>query len=173
MELHSSTIEFSPAVTNLGAATYRIYAELSTRPSFFGDTHHNITSRPLTEAYVDWNVTSWTAGASVFSPSLEYIIGEVCEQSGWVSGEPIVLVFISMDASQPALVASSATFWFTPISDVSYELPSQVDTPTYTRLTNTTISLLWSPPATTHGELEGYIAPVSYTHLTLPTIYSV
>ena len=27
---------------------------------------------------------------------------------------------------------------------------------------------------TTHGEInEGHVAPVSYTHLTLPTIYSV
>jgi hypothetical protein len=82
---------------HVGEAHILIEGELSPNASTFEDTPYNITSRPTTNAIVEWDPARWMEkhlrGPDEATSDISSIIQEIVDQEEWVSGNALVLIF--------------------------------------------------------------------------------
>jgi hypothetical protein len=79
-----------------------IDGQLSPNAPPLATTAKDLTGRTRTTAKVSWAVPNWTTvGAKSQTPDLSAILNEIFSQTGWASGNAIVLIFAD-DASKPS-----------------------------------------------------------------------
>lgn len=76
-----------------------IAADSATAPTSAADGD----SRTLTTASTSWNISSWTAGNDITSPSLTGIAQEIVNRGGWSSGNALVLYFLNNSSDNGAV----------------------------------------------------------------------
>ena len=72
----------------------RLRAEASDNSMPFTTASGNISARPVTTAYVDWDVPPWTIGLSgedTWSPNIAALVQEVVGRAGWQPGGSITI----------------------------------------------------------------------------------
>ena len=78
-----------------------IRAQKSTTPPTFAATANNLSTRPLTDAAIEWNMPAFGYNAQTDAertPDLSALVREVVAQPGWSSGAPIAFLFSSTGA---------------------------------------------------------------------------
>ncbi len=84
--VENAYIQFTADATDDNVAELRIQAEKTENSEAFTSYDSNISSRPLTDAYVDWVPDPWTVGDATEeqrTPGLKAIIQELVDQPGW------------------------------------------------------------------------------------------
>jgi len=101
--LTSAVLRIRCAATNASTVVRsRVEGEKSLEPVTF-TTLADYQGRGRTTASVDWDIDSeWAAGTDYDSPDISTVINEVIQQSGWASGNPIVLFWDDHDARSDA-----------------------------------------------------------------------
>ena len=94
--IHKAYIQFQVDEAHPGAKTLRIEGEDIDNAQTFTSTNGDITSRPRTEAAVEWSPPAWTtvgqAGLDQRSEDVTPIIKEIVDRPGWTSGNSMVLI---------------------------------------------------------------------------------
>ncbi len=90
-------ISFTTATTGSNPLDVRFYGQAADNAPTFTATNYNITSRPKTTSFVDWNgVAPWTIvgeeGPAQETANLARIIQEIVNRPGWAMGNSIVLI---------------------------------------------------------------------------------
>ncbi len=90
----SAFLDFS---TESGSASTSldIYAEKSVDSATLSTTKFDISSRPRTSSWVNWDsIVNWGSGVTdrKTSPNLKSIVQEVVNQSGWCAGKPMTFI---------------------------------------------------------------------------------
>ena len=89
-------IQFTSALARSGEPVLlRIHAETSANPARFTSDQYNLEMRPLTTAYVNWEVPPWerdVKDAATRSPNIASVIQELVDSPSWVPGGAIVLL---------------------------------------------------------------------------------
>ena len=79
-----------------GSATAEIFAQDSDDTQTFTKDKNNISSRPLTSASVDWNISNWdekgTSNSAQQTSDITSLIQEVVNRSEWNNGNSIVII---------------------------------------------------------------------------------
>jgi hypothetical protein len=79
-----------------------IQGQLAPNAAVFTTAASDVTSRPTTNAQVQWAVENWTAtDQKSKTPDISAILQEIIDQPGWVGGNALVLTF-SDDKSNPS-----------------------------------------------------------------------
>ena len=92
-----ASIQFTVEDTQNGnLCTLRVYGEDSDNASTFTNAAQNISSRPVTEALVEWMPSSWLtlgeSGQAQESPDLSPILQEIVNRSGYTSASSIAIL---------------------------------------------------------------------------------
>lgn len=92
----SAYIDFTISATDSSSPSYTIVGQKALTPGSFTSTSGNISGRisaaNATSASVSWaSVANPSAGSTLTSPDIKSILQELVNQSGWTSGNPIVL----------------------------------------------------------------------------------
>lgn len=76
-----------------GAMTVRLHAHNTDSSSYFLGATNDISDRPRTTAYVDWEPEDWdTIDVEHQTPDLSAIIQELVDREGWESGNHIAII---------------------------------------------------------------------------------
>ena len=98
-------LQLSAAARSSGPTTLDIYAELSPNAASLELRDGDLSRRPLTAAHVKWSLEPWTTvGQSSRSPNLASVLKEILNQSGWQSGNAVLLVIHVSGAERLARV---------------------------------------------------------------------
>jgi hypothetical protein len=85
------------------AVSLLIDGERNPNAAPFTSANNNVTGRPRTTAKVVWAPVNWTTvGQKDKTSNIAAVINEVVNQSGWVSGNALVLIFADNPASPSA-----------------------------------------------------------------------
>ncbi len=89
-------IQFQVDEVKSTVTTLTIQGEKSANAAEFAKENLNISSRPLTEAQVNWNPDSWLvvgeAGSIQKTPDISTLILEVTSQGDWISGNSLAII---------------------------------------------------------------------------------
>jgi hypothetical protein len=89
-------VQFQVDEKSTGATSLLIEGQATVNPPTFSSSSRNISNRPRTFAAVPWVPESWPtvgeAGLAQQTPNLAAIFQELIEQSGWNSGQAVVLI---------------------------------------------------------------------------------
>lgn len=88
-------IEFQTDETSNGAASVSISCEAGGTPSGFSANVNNISNRPVTDAWVDWNdIPAWSVvGEKHQTPDISVLVQEITGRSDWSRGSSMVFLF--------------------------------------------------------------------------------
>jgi len=88
----SAYLEFTTDETDSQETIVTIYGEDSDDAAPFNAWgFYDLSSRPLTDASVEWNIPAWTqVGEQHQSPDIKSIVQEIVNRSGWSSGASMV-----------------------------------------------------------------------------------
>lgn len=114
-KIDKAIFSFNAHTVSSGNASVRIYAQNTVNPSGFSNSSYNISSRPKTTAYVDWNIAPWTIAYEIQnSVDVAPLINELISRPDWVSGSPMVFIFERNNPSSATRYAHSIeSFWAT------------------------------------------------------------
>jgi hypothetical protein len=91
-----SHVQFQVDETRSTAASLTVRAQQADNAGAFTTAAFNLSSRPVTTAFVGWSAPAWptvgTAGADQRTPDLRAVLQEVVNRSGWSSGNALVLL---------------------------------------------------------------------------------
>ncbi len=95
--IEEARIQFTVDETNnLDSCLLSVYGELSEEPAPFTNTDFDISSRPVTDAAVNWSPGLWTetglTGPEQQTPDLSEVVQEIVNQSGYSPGSALVLM---------------------------------------------------------------------------------
>jgi Big-like domain-containing protein len=97
-QITKAYIQFREDENHAVATTLDVAGEKALTPGAFTTAKSNITNRARTTAHVGWSVpTGWvdavgTTGLNQRTPELKTVIQEIIGQSGWTSGNAVVLI---------------------------------------------------------------------------------
>ena len=80
---------------NLQEVHLRIWGQAADDAAAFAEVNDNLSTRPKTTAYVDWDVPAWSSGTSgehTTTPDLSPIVQEIVNRPGWVPGNSLVFL---------------------------------------------------------------------------------
>ena len=88
----SAYLEFTTDETDSQETIVTIYGEDSDDAAPFDAWgFYDLSSRPLTDASVEWNIPAWTqVGEQQQSPDIKSIVQEIVNRSGWSAGASMV-----------------------------------------------------------------------------------
>ncbi|CAN5367943.1 hypothetical protein BH23VER1_BH23VER1_03730 [soil metagenome] len=93
--VENAYIQFTADATDDNVANLRIHAEKSVSAESFASNDRNITSRLLTNNYVDWVPEPWTIGDAAEpqrTPGLKAVLQEIVDMPGWVKNGYVAFV---------------------------------------------------------------------------------
>ena len=95
--IQSAFIQFTVDEMDSGPTSLTVSGELSPDAAAFGSNTGNITNRPLTAAFVEWNdLPPWNtvgeAGPDQQTPDIASVVQEIVNQPQWTTGNALVLV---------------------------------------------------------------------------------
>lgn len=89
-------IQFTSDSTSSVTTKLKITGQAADNASTFTTSSKNISSRPRTNAYVNWSPVAWTVagetGANEKTPDLSPIVQELVSRTGWASGNAMVFI---------------------------------------------------------------------------------
>jgi len=86
-------IEFEADESHTGTTHLSFSAEDVDDASSFSSSRYSVSSRTKTSAMVTWNnVPSWYTNQDHQTPDLSYVIQEIVDRGGWVSGNSIAII---------------------------------------------------------------------------------
>ncbi len=89
-------LQFKVDEISSGVTTLSIQGEASSNASAFASTTRNVSSRLRTKTAVSWSPASWlilrAMGPDQRTPNLASIVQQIVNQSGWVAGNPVVMI---------------------------------------------------------------------------------
>jgi uncharacterized repeat protein (TIGR02543 family) len=94
----SAKVTFHAMATNSDSSSMILSGQLSPNPTTFvasSSSTYNIssdTTRPKTSASISWTIPAWTSGSNYDTPDLSTVVQEIVNQSGWVSGNSLVII---------------------------------------------------------------------------------
>jgi len=88
----SAYLEFTTDETDSQETIVTIHGEDSDNAAPFDEWgFYDLSSRPLTDASVEWNIPAWTqVGEQQQSPDIKSIVQEIVNRSGWSAGASMV-----------------------------------------------------------------------------------
>ena len=91
-----ASVQFQADEVSTGVASLLIEGEAVDDAATFQNISGNVSSRPRTGQNVAWDPAPWNntgeAGAAQLTPDLSFIIQEIVNQTGWVSGNAVVVI---------------------------------------------------------------------------------
>jgi hypothetical protein len=124
-------IQFQADETHSGATTLTIEGEATDDAQTFTNTNGNISSRNLTGATVNWAPAPWTtvgeAGSNQQTPDLTSVVQEIVDQSGWSSGNSLVIIING--SGRRAAEAHEGDASGTPLLHVEYQFSPVLPVP--------------------------------------------
>jgi hypothetical protein len=94
--INNAYLQFRVDETSSNASALSIQGEASPNDLAFTSYARNVSSRVRTIKAVNWSPSSWTTvgavGANQRTPNLAPIVQEIVSQSGWASGNSIVML---------------------------------------------------------------------------------
>ncbi len=89
-------IQFQVDETNSEYTYLMIQGENDNHAQTFTSQSWNISSRPLTDEAVNWEVAPWTsvgeAGVDQQTPDISFVIQEIVDRAGWTSGNSLAII---------------------------------------------------------------------------------
>ncbi|HID38066.1 MAG TPA: T9SS type A sorting domain-containing protein [Calditrichaeota bacterium] len=89
-------IQFTVDETDAGSASLTIKGQNSDNASAFSTNDFDISGRPTTAAFVNWNPPEWTsvgdAGSAQKTPDLKDIVDKIVNRAGWSSGNSMAFI---------------------------------------------------------------------------------
>ena len=96
--VQNAYVQFTANEVSTGKAVMYIRGEASDDSSPFQNIAHNVSSRALTSAAVNWYPTDWNVagerGAGQRTADISSIIQEIVNRPGWSSGQSITIIII-------------------------------------------------------------------------------
>lgn len=86
-----------------GACKTRIFGEASDDAEEFIGEAHNISSRPKTNAFAEWQPDDWQQGDLNSTPSLTQIVQEIASRDEWKEGNSMVFMFTKLEGHRDAM----------------------------------------------------------------------
>jgi hypothetical protein len=85
-------LAFTAAKKCTKPASLRIQGEANGDAAPFGPAPHHLSGRAPTGAFADWSVEPWpAAGATILSPDLAAVVGEIVSRPDWAEGQALAL----------------------------------------------------------------------------------
>ncbi len=99
--INSAYIQFTTDETDDTPTSLNIVGELSSNAAAFSSTPFDISSRPKTNASVEWNdIPAWNtvgeAGENQRTPDLKDIVQEIVNQAEWAQGNALAMIIDGM-----------------------------------------------------------------------------
>jgi len=121
-------IQFKVDETSSGTVSLTINCEASVNASEFTKNSRNVSNRPRTTNKITWSPPSWTKvgeqGGSQRTPNLNSIIQEIVNQSGWASGNSLVMIITGSNGKRVAEAYEDDAAG-APLLHVEYSIPAQ------------------------------------------------
>jgi len=138
-------IKFVVDETTTSATTLSIRGEANPNAAAFTAADRNVSSRSKTTNAVSWSPASWLAlGAIQQTPNLAPIIQEIIDQSGWVSGNSIVIIFSGSGSRVAQAYETNPAK--APLLRIEYDMPTNAtNTPAMTATTTPIASPTFTP----------------------------
>ena len=91
--IENAYFTFTSDGSDSGNVGVRIYAQDAGSTAVFTNSAYNITTRPLTSAFVEWRISDpWSSGSSYNSIDISSLINEVVSRPDWVNGGSLVFI---------------------------------------------------------------------------------
>ncbi|MBP7242359.1 hypothetical protein [Amaricoccus sp.] len=95
-QITAAYIQFTVDESNSSASSLLIRGEDSNDAATFSNAKFNISSRPLTDASVDWSPEAWTpagaSGAAQRTADISAVVQEIVNRSGWTASNAMAFV---------------------------------------------------------------------------------
>jgi PKD repeat protein len=140
-------------------AVARIHGQKAAAPATFSTAANNISSRPLTEQYVEWTMPAWENGGWAQpqrTPDLSALLHEIIAGTAWTNGGPLTFIFFDGDGPGNGIRNPTAYEGATAQGNLAHAARLHIETRTGVRfssfkftavaLTNS-VMLRWTPPA--------------------------
>ncbi|WP_082795632.1 Ig-like domain-containing protein [Flammeovirga sp. SJP92] len=89
-------IQFTVDENINNSGTLSIYAQDQSNADYFSSSSYDISYRPKTSAYVNWNPSTWStvgsSGSAQRTPDLKSLVQEVVNRSAWTAGNPMAFI---------------------------------------------------------------------------------
>ncbi|WVT75558.1 RTX toxin (plasmid) [Sinorhizobium chiapasense] len=134
-------IQFTSDEVGTGAASFVIRGEDADDSAAFTAIKFNVSSRPTTDASVDWTPASWTvrgeAGIAERTPDLKAIVQEIIDRGGWAALNDMAFTLIGTGTRVAKSYEGSAAGapllhieYYVPAagSPVAFNTPADIDT---------------------------------------------
>lgn len=95
--INSASIQFTTDETTSESTSLTIYGEDTGNASGFSSSSNNISTRPVTAAFANWNPPAWNSvgesGSAQRTTDLSSIVQEIVGRGDWNSGNAMVFIF--------------------------------------------------------------------------------